>query len=309
MIQSETIGKLAEALSKAQAAIENAKKESNNPYFKSKYADLASIWEACRKPLTDNGLSIVQSPVFLTEHPDMVGLDTRLCHASGEWLEGRIVMKPVKSDPQSYGSCLTYLRRYSLQSFISVCAEEDDDGNAATQPNTAAGKKVDTKPKATTRQPDDIPEATGRPPDEVPPQGNVARNEGIEVGYVRIANVSAKEGETKGKKWKAFFIKTVTGEDYGTFSESLAALASTYQKTGELVGISWKKGKKPGSKELVGIEEKKEPAAVPDPAATDFAPAPAPCPQPGNNLSPKILRGMPEVCRMSGLFLSGRRET
>jgi hypothetical protein len=278
MIQSETIGKLAEALSKAQAAIENAKKESNNPYFKSKYADLASIWEACRKPLTDNGLSIVQSPVFLTEHPDMVGLDTRLCHASGEWLEGRIVMKPVKSDPQSYGSCLTYLRRYSLQSFISVCAEEDDDGNAATQPNTAAGKKVDTKPKATTRQPDDIPDATGRPPDEVPPQGNVARNEGIEVGYVRISSVTSKEGETKGKKWKAFFVKTVTGGEYGTFSESLAALASTYQKTGELVGISWKNGKKPGSKELVGIEEKKELTDVPNPAPDDLAPAPAPCP-------------------------------
>ena len=167
MIQSETIGKLAEALAKAQAVIENAKKESDNPFFKSKYADLSSIWEACRKPLTDNGLSIVQSPVFLTEHPDMVGLDTRLCHSSGEWLEGRIVMKPVKSDPQSYGSCLTYLRRYSLQSFISICAEVDDDGNAAT------GKKTNTKHEGT-KQPNDIPDTIGQPPEENAPQGNVA---------------------------------------------------------------------------------------------------------------------------------------
>lgn len=144
METSDTIGKLAEALCKAQSIMEHASKDSDNPFFKSKYADLAAIWDVCRKPLTDNGISVVQSPVFLSEHPEMVGLDTRLCHSSGEWMEGRIVMKPVKSDPQSYGSCLTYLRRYSLQSFISICAELDDDGNAASQ---GAPKAMPIPPK------------------------------------------------------------------------------------------------------------------------------------------------------------------
>lgn len=238
MIQSETIGKLAEALSKAQAVIENAKKDSNNPFFKSKYADLSSIWDVCRKPLTDNGLSIVQSPVFLTEHPEMVGLDTRLCHSSGEWLEGRIVMKPVKSDPQSYGSCLTYLRRYSLQSFISICAEVDDDGNAAT------GKKPDVKPETTPKRYDDVPEQLGQPKPEKPKE---------DESFVKIEKVESKSGETNGKPWKAFFITTATGEKLGTFSETLADLATTYAKEGKLVRLRSKPSKK--GREVVSIED------------------------------------------------------
>lgn len=242
MIQSETIGKLAEALAKAQAVIENAKKEASNPFFKSKYADLSSIWDVCRKPLTDNGLSIVQSPVFLTEHPEMVGLDTRLCHASGEWLEGRIVMKPVKSDPQSYGSCLTYLRRYSLQSFISICAEVDDDGNAAT------GKKPDVKPETTPKRYDDVPEQLGMPEPEKPTEPPKE-----DESFVKIEKVESKSGETNGKPWKAFFITTATGEKLGTFSETLADLATTYAKEGKLVRLRSKPSKK--GREVVSIED------------------------------------------------------
>ncbi|MFA5286184.1 MAG: ERF family protein [Smithellaceae bacterium] len=252
MIQSETIGKLAEALAKAQAVIENAKKESDNPFFKSKYADLSSIWEACRKPLTDNGLSIVQSPVFLTEHPDMVGLDTRLCHSSGEWLEGRIVMKPVKSDPQSYGSCLTYLRRYSLQSFISICAEVDDDGNAAT------GKKTNTKHDGA-KQPNDIPDTIGQPPEENSPQGNVASQ-------------NAKSVLISDKQRKRFY--TIAKESGKTDEEIKAFLR-------EIIGSESTRDIQKGIYEYLCNEvvkaKKEEPAAaMPDPAPTEMAPAPCP---------------------------------
>ena len=72
MIQSETIGKLSEALAKAQGAMQNAVKDSSNPFFKSTYADLASVWDACRKPLSDNGLAIIQTADFVHEHPDMI---------------------------------------------------------------------------------------------------------------------------------------------------------------------------------------------------------------------------------------------
>jgi hypothetical protein len=131
MIQSQEIGKLAEALAKAQGVMEGASKDSSNPFFKSKYADLSSVWGACRKALSDNCLSVVQTTDFIPESPDVVVVDTRLCHSSGEWIQGRLVMKPVKADPQGIGSCLTYARRYALSAMVGI-APEDDDGNAAT---------------------------------------------------------------------------------------------------------------------------------------------------------------------------------
>jgi hypothetical protein len=142
MNQSESIAKLSEALAKAQGVMEGASKDSSNPFFKSKYADLSSVWEACRKPLSDNGLSVVQTSEFIPEHSDMICIETMLCHSSGEWIRGRLAVKPVKSDPQSAGSCITYLRRYSLQSIVGI-APEDDDGNAAS----GKGKEESPKPR------------------------------------------------------------------------------------------------------------------------------------------------------------------
>jgi hypothetical protein len=173
MNQSESIAELSAALAKAQGIMEGASKDSANPFFKSKYADLASVWDACRKPLSDNGLSVVQTTEFMPEHPDMVCIETILCHASGQWIKGRLAVKPVKSDPQSVGSCITYLRRYSLQSIVGI-APEDDDGNAASGKN-------DTKKQ---------PEATTAPVEEVPPQANVASHE---------ANIEAPKQSTDAK--------------------------------------------------------------------------------------------------------------
>jgi hypothetical protein len=138
MNQSESIAELSAALAKAQGIMEGAAKDSANPFFKSKYADLASVWDACRKPLSDNGLSVVQTTEFMPEHPDMVCIETILCHSSGQWIKGKLAVKPTKADPQSVGSCITYLRRYSLQSMVGI-APEDDDGNAAS------GKKEEIK--------------------------------------------------------------------------------------------------------------------------------------------------------------------
>jgi hypothetical protein len=138
MNQSESIAELAAALAKAQGAMNGATKDSDNPFFKSKYADLASVWDACRKPLSDNGLSVVQTTEFIPENPELICIETTLLHASGQWVKGRLVGKPVKNDPQGVGSCITYFRRYSLQSMVGI-APEDDDGNAAS------GKAPDTK--------------------------------------------------------------------------------------------------------------------------------------------------------------------
>lgn len=131
---SETLGKLAEALAKAQGEMKHAIKDSNNPFFRSKYADLASVVDASRPALVKNGLSVVQ-------YTEGNLLYTMLLHSSGEWIKGNIELKPMKQvkdkgweeshDPQSYGSCITYARRYAMAAITGV-ATEDDDGNAAS---------------------------------------------------------------------------------------------------------------------------------------------------------------------------------
>jgi hypothetical protein len=129
MTHSESINELATALAKAQAVMAGAKKDSTNPHFKSAYADLASIWDACRKALTDNGLSVAQGVGSTGD--GRVGVHTMLLHSSGQWMRCDIAMKPTKDDPQGAGSALTYARRYALAAMVGV-APEDDDGNAAS---------------------------------------------------------------------------------------------------------------------------------------------------------------------------------
>lgn len=139
MRTSENINELAAALAKAQAKIENAPLNKSNPHFKSKYADLAAIREAVTKPLTDQGLSYVQ----MTGKDDagQFVLFTRLMHTSGQWLES-VYPLPVSVDKQqAMGSAITYARRYSLAAVCGVAAEEDDDGNAASQRNGAPAQQ------------------------------------------------------------------------------------------------------------------------------------------------------------------------
>lgn len=135
MKKSDSIKELAAALAMAQASMGFAKKDAANPYFKSKYADLAAVVEAIKKPLTEHGLSYSQG-TDIDEHGGVI-VETMLMHKSGEWIEGRLRMIPVKADPQGIGSCITYARRYGLQAIVGVPAD-DDDGNAASGNETNA---------------------------------------------------------------------------------------------------------------------------------------------------------------------------
>ena len=126
-MQSETIGALAAALSKAQADITGALKDSSNPFFKSKYADLASCWDACRHQLAANGLSVVQT-TRMTEQGLL--LVTTLAHSSGEWIAGEMPVLTKDASPQGQGSGLTYARRYALAAIVGL-AQIDDDAEAA----------------------------------------------------------------------------------------------------------------------------------------------------------------------------------
>ena len=125
--QSATIGTLAGALAKAQGEMKAAVKDSANPFFKSSYADLAAVWDACREPLSKNGLAVIQTTETMD---DLVIVFTTLAHSSGEWVRGALALRPTKSDPQGFGSAITYGRRYGLMGIAGIAPEEDD-GNAA----------------------------------------------------------------------------------------------------------------------------------------------------------------------------------
>lgn len=128
MEMSQEIGSFAAALAKAQSEIKGALKDSDNPFFRSKYADLSSVWEACRMPLTKNELSVIQT---ISGDSDNIIVTTMLIHSSGQWVKDSLTMAPVKKDPQGAGSAITYARRYALAAIAGV-APEDDDGNAAS---------------------------------------------------------------------------------------------------------------------------------------------------------------------------------
>lgn len=150
MQKSEQINELSAALAKAQAQIENASKTSNNPHFKSKYADLAEVLNTVRPVFAANGIAIVQMPSFAS---GIVSVETMLTHASGQWISNVCSTPVSKQDAQGVGSAITYLRRYSLAAFAGV-AQEDDDANAAVghapkQQKPQAAPAQQAKPQAT----------------------------------------------------------------------------------------------------------------------------------------------------------------
>jgi len=127
------------ALVKLQSELRPARYDSENPHFKAKYASLTSIIEASRDLLAKNGLAITQTihtgAKVDYDSGEVVGahyLTTTLLHVSGESIESVMRIEPTQNTPQSFGSALTYARRYSWSAIIGMSADEDDDGNAAS---------------------------------------------------------------------------------------------------------------------------------------------------------------------------------
>ncbi len=143
---SNSTTQISAALAAAQGEMGTAKKTADNPYFKSRYADLASCIEATRGALSAHGLAVVQTADC---DGDLAIVETRLTHTSGEYFESRTVLKPVKADPQGMGSAVTYARRYAYMAIVGLAAE-DDDGNAASRP--ADGQVTTEAMRPTARQ-------------------------------------------------------------------------------------------------------------------------------------------------------------
>jgi len=130
--QSDDVGKLFEALAKAQGQLKKAKENSKNPFFKSTYANLESVWDAARSALSQNNLSIVQAPK-IGANGEWI-LKTILGHSSGQFICSEFPIIMNKRDIQGFGSAITYAKRYSLSAMVGVSpGNDDDDGNAAVK--------------------------------------------------------------------------------------------------------------------------------------------------------------------------------
>jgi len=121
------------ALAAAQSEIGGAKKDSENPHFRSKYADLASVWDAWQKVGPKHGFSVIQTGSL---QDGQWVLTTTLMHESGHQVFGHVPLLNSKGDMQGLGSALTYARRYGLAAMVGICPE-DDDANAAVEPTAA----------------------------------------------------------------------------------------------------------------------------------------------------------------------------
>lgn len=221
---SPAIEKLSEALAKAQAEIKEAALDKENPHFHNPYATLASVWEACRKPLSDNGLSVTQ--VIGTLEGKSV-LRTVLMHSSGQWIESTCPLITQQAGMQALGSAITYARRYSLAAIVGVAAgeKEEDDGNGADK---GQGR---TRAQKQTREKKDPPASSGpkvqvesKPGDFIMPFGKTTKDKAIkdcDVGDLQKALAWLKEqpveklgkGDLAAKEaLQAFFYELELGE-------------------------------------------------------------------------------------------------
>lgn len=144
MKHSESLKEIAGAIGRAQMNIKGAIKDAANPFFKSKYADLESCWEAVRSPLHKEGLSIVQTMGFIPgAGPTVI---TTLLHASGEYISGEQPVCAKSDDPQGLGSAITYARRYGLSAITGLIQVDDDAEGSMKRP----GGSSETRPPAST---------------------------------------------------------------------------------------------------------------------------------------------------------------
>jgi len=147
---SQSIALISAALASAQGEMENASKDRQNTHFNSRYADLASVIQAVRAPLSKHGIAFTQPT---TNEGGRVIVRTVLSHKSGEWLGCELSARPQQDTPQGIGSTMTYLRRYSLMAMTGI-APDDDDGEAgmereakAPPPPPAKAAKKEAPPK------------------------------------------------------------------------------------------------------------------------------------------------------------------
>jgi hypothetical protein len=151
MLFSPTSTKIVPSLLKAKTNMGAALKDSSNPFFKSKYADLNSVKAACEPALSEQGIGVFQ-PTIQKEGKNYV--HTLLLHESGEWFASDTeIVCSKQNDPQALGSAITYARRYGLQSLVGLGAEDDDGESAMGRKFSAPAPTANTGTRSSFRKP------------------------------------------------------------------------------------------------------------------------------------------------------------
>jgi len=205
---SAEIKELAKALINVQRTLQPALKDRENTFAKSRYATFNSVMDSCREALLTNGIWMSQYPV--PAEPGHLGLVTKLTHAeSGQWQSSLLVMPLPKSDPQGYGSGLTYARRYALSAMLGMVTEDDDDAHLATHGQHSPRQRPIKQPKPVSpasapAMPSDIshPVLTSMPKLDGISYRTASAQDG-RLCIVATGNVSAKQQvlRASGFKW------------------------------------------------------------------------------------------------------------
>lgn len=199
-MRSEQVTELAAALAKAQGAMSNATLNKTNPHFKSKYADLASVLDAAREPLSANGIAVTQT----TEIRDgSLVLVTTLLHSSGQWLASEYPL-PSSGRPQEMGSALTYAKRYTLSALICIAADEDDDANGAENDKQRINTPKPVKPSVVTAQsvaPPHNPQTGELGPHTIAVPQRDGADDWIAFGSLYIAAVKSAQTPDEANAW------------------------------------------------------------------------------------------------------------
>lgn len=210
------LDKIAPALVAAQKQMKVAVKGTENTFFKSKYADLGAVWEACHEALSTNGIAVVQSGVTLGSE---FYLRTTLLHSSGQILTGDYLIKPEKTGPQALGSAYTYARRYSLAAMVGVIAE-DDDAEAATvheQPGARPAAVAQAQPKQEASGTQDVYKRTFIP-----------------------ESFNCRAWEKNGKAGLRATIKDEAGDEYSSLDEKCIESLKNAASTGQALNVAFK---------------------------------------------------------------------
>lgn len=193
MRTSEQVDKIAAALLAFQKEVEPPTKTKENPYYKSMYADLCSLFAHCKPLMQKNGL------VFTS-----VGLTSRLMHSSGQWIEGDFTCEMHGLSAQQVGSAMTYGRRYNFQGLLGINAEDDDDGEG-TKPKAAQQqepKKYPLKPVSNVKP--QVPQQTDE--DRVPPEVTDGEAEKDPLELRTLQAFSKEKTDSKNNKYRGLLL-------------------------------------------------------------------------------------------------------
>ncbi len=212
MAQSEIINELAAALSKAQGEMQAAIKDKINPFFKSSYADLGSVWDAARPVLSKYGLCVMQTTEMTTDGSKII-MVTTLAHTSGQWVKSFLPLNPSKNDSQGVGAAITYLRRYSLSAIVGVVCDDDDDGETAV----GRGKQ--------NQQNNQKPTQNNHPGSDQPPENQFVGKTEI-IGLTTLIDSLDEESRKSFRDWikKTFNADSIQNIPRNCFEKCMVSL-------------------------------------------------------------------------------------